>query len=83
MQGTLTIEQNGDAFTGTMTTDFGSATISDGEISGRTISWSISINAGGQAITVTYQGQVDGDRITGRATAGDFGSFPFSAQRRP
>jgi hypothetical protein len=83
MQGTLTINQNGDSFTGTMTSDFGSATISDGEISGRNISWSISLNAGGQAITVTYQGQVEGDRITGRATAGEFGSFPFSAQRRP
>ncbi|MEW5915814.1 MAG: amidohydrolase family protein [Gemmatimonadota bacterium] len=83
MQGTLTINQNGDSFTGTMTSDFGSATISDGEISGRNISWSISLNPGGQLITVTYQGQVDGDRITGRATAGEFGSFPFSAQRRP
>jgi len=83
MQGTLTINQSGDSFEGTMTSEFGTATISDGQINGRTISWSISINAGPQPITVTYEGQVEGDRITGRATAGEFGSFPFSAQRRP
>jgi hypothetical protein len=83
MQGTLTINQNGDSFEGTMTSEFGTATISNGEINGRSISWSISINAGPQPITVTYEGQVDGDRITGRATAGEFGTFPFTAQRRP
>jgi imidazolonepropionase-like amidohydrolase len=83
MQGTLTINQSGDSFDGTMTSEFGTATISDGQISGRTISWSISINVGPQPITVTYEGQVEGDRITGRATAGEFGTFPFTAQRRP
>jgi imidazolonepropionase-like amidohydrolase len=83
MQGTLTINQSGDSFEGTMTSEFGTATISNGQISGRNISWSISITAGPQPITVTYEGQVEGDRITGRATAGEFGTFPFSAQRRP
>ena len=84
MQGTLTINQNGDSFDGTMTSEFGNATIGNGEINGRNISWSITLSPpGAGSITVTYEGQLDGDRITGRATAGEFGSFPFTATRRP
>jgi hypothetical protein len=67
-----------------MTSEFGNATISNGEINGRDISWSITLSPpGAGSITVTYEGQLDGDRITGRATAGEFGSFPFTATRRP
>lgn len=84
MLGTMTINQSGDSFDGTMTSEFGTATITNGAINGRSISWSISITPpGSPPIAVTYEGQLDGDRITGRATAGEFGSFPFSAQRRP
>ncbi len=84
MQGTLTINQSGDSFEGTMTSELGNSTISNGEINGRNISWSITISPpGAGSITVTYEGQLDGDRITGRATAGEFGSFPFTATRRP
>lgn len=84
MQGTMTINQSGDSFDGTMTSEFGTTPIANGAIVGRTISWSIAITPpGAPTITVTYEGQLDGDRITGRATAGEFGSFPFTAQRRP
>ncbi|MGH7709831.1 MAG: amidohydrolase family protein, partial [Gemmatimonadaceae bacterium] len=83
MQSTMTINQSGDSFEGTMTTEFGTAQISNGTISGRNISWSMTFSPGPQPITVTYEGQIEGDRITGRATAGEFGSFPFTAQRRP
>lgn len=81
---TMTINQSGDSFDGTSVSEFGTAQISDGAINGRNISWSISITPpGAPAISVKYEGQLDGDRMTGRATAGEFGTFPFTAQRRP
>ncbi|MGH7696186.1 MAG: amidohydrolase family protein [Gemmatimonadaceae bacterium] len=84
VQSTMTITQSGDSFEGTSVSEFGTAQITDGAISGRNISWSISITPpGAPAITVKYEGQLDGDRMTGRATAGEFGTFPFTAQRRP
>ncbi|MGQ0538960.1 MAG: amidohydrolase family protein [Gemmatimonadaceae bacterium] len=83
VKGTLTIDQSGDSFEGTMTTQFGTSPITNGTISGNAVSWSISINAGPQPITVQYEGTVEGDRMTGRANVGEFGSFPFSGQRRP
>jgi imidazolonepropionase-like amidohydrolase len=84
MQGVLTLTQNGDSFDGSMTSDFGTLQIRDGQIDGRSISWTVRITNGPpQPLTVTYEGQVDGDRISGRVTAGEFGTFPFSAQRRP
>jgi hypothetical protein len=84
VQSTMTITQSGDSFEGTSVSEFGNAQITDGAINGRNISWSISITPpGAPAITVKYEGQLDGDRMTGRATAGEFGTFPFTAQRRP
>ncbi|HJU73732.1 MAG TPA: amidohydrolase family protein [Gemmatimonadaceae bacterium] len=83
VQGTMTITQSGDSFEGTMTTEFGTVPIREGTITGRTISWTITVNAGPQPIIVNYEGQVEGERITGRATVGEFGSFPFTGQRRP
>lgn len=84
VQATMTLNQNGDSFDGTSVSEFGNAPISDGTINGRNISWSISITPpGAPAITVKYEGQLEGDRMTGRATAGEFGTFPFTAQRRP
>ena len=84
VQSTMTITQSGDSFEGTSVSEFGNAQITDGAINGRGISWSIAITPpGAPAITVKYEGQLDGDRMTGRATAGEFGTFPFTAQRRP
>jgi imidazolonepropionase-like amidohydrolase len=84
VQSTMTITQSGDSFEGTSVSEFGTTQITDGAINGRNISWSISITPpGAPAITVKYEGQLEGDRMTGRATAGEFGTFPFTAQRRP
>lgn len=84
LQSTMTITQSGDSFEGTVVSEFGNATINDGAVNGRNISWSITITPpGSPPITVKYEGQLEGDRITGRASAGEFGTFPFTAQRRP
>lgn len=84
LQSTMTINQSGDSFDGTVVSEFGSAPIVNGAINGQRISWSISITPpGSPPINVMYEGRLEGDRINGRATAGEFGSFDFTAQRRP
>lgn len=80
---TLTLTQSGDVLDGSMASEIGTATISDGQVSGRNVSWTASFQVQGQTLTVTFEGQVDGDRMTGRARAGEMGSMTFTAEKRP
>jgi hypothetical protein len=82
--GALTVTQQGTAFSGTMTSDIaGSAAVSDGKIEGRRVTWSVTLSFGGQSFTLNYAGEVDGNRLSGTVTAGEFGSFTFTGERRP
>jgi imidazolonepropionase-like amidohydrolase len=80
---TMTIAQNGAGFSGSMTSQLGTTEITGGEIAGRTATWTTVIQAGGQAITLNYRGEVDGNRMSGSADLGSFGSASFTAERKP
>lgn len=80
---TMTLNQSGNSFSGSMTSMMGTTDISEGQITGRTVSWSMTIQMGGQAITLNYRGEVDGNRMTGTAELGSFGSATFTAERKP
>jgi imidazolonepropionase-like amidohydrolase len=80
---TMTLTQTGNAFTGTMTSSLGSQEISDGQINGRNVTWTSTIQIGGQSITLNYRGEVEGNRMTGSADLGSFGSATFTAERKP
>lgn len=79
----MTLVQNGASFAGTMTSQVGSQEISDGQITGRNLTWSATLQMGGQSITLTYRGEVDGNRMSGSAELGSFGSATFTAERKP
>jgi hypothetical protein len=84
MESSLTATQDGASFSGTMVSQMmGTSQVSDGQVSGRRVSWSISMQFGGQAFTLNYAGDVDGTRMSGTVTAGEFGSFPFTGEKRP
>jgi imidazolonepropionase-like amidohydrolase len=83
MEITMAVTQNGGSFSGTMTSMMGSNSIDEGQVSGRTATWSMTLQVGGQAITINYRGQVEGNRMTGSAELGAFGSATFTAERRP
>ncbi len=84
MESVLAVEQQGSSFSGTMSTDmFGAQAVSDGQVTGRRVSWSLALSFGGQSFTLSYAGQIDGTRMSGTVTAGDFGSFPFTGEKRP
>ena len=80
---TMVVTQTGSSFTGTMTSMMGSSDISDGQITGRNLTWSMTLQVGGQSITLNYRGEVDGNRMTGTAELGSFGSATFTAERKP
>jgi imidazolonepropionase-like amidohydrolase len=83
MDVTMTLAQRGSSFSGSMTSMMGTQEISEGQINGRTATWSMTIQAGGQSITLNYRGEVDGNRMTGTADLGSFGSATFTAERKP
>jgi hypothetical protein len=80
---TLTLRQNGDVLDGNMVSEIGTASVSDGRVDGRTVSWTVSFQMGGQTLTVNFEGDVDGNRMTGRARAGEMGTMTFTAEKRP
>jgi imidazolonepropionase-like amidohydrolase len=80
---TLTVTQNGSSFNGSMTSQFGTNEISDGQISGRVVTWTMNLQVGGQSILLSYRGEVEGTRMTGTAQLGNFGSGNFTAERKP
>jgi hypothetical protein len=80
---TLTLTQTADALDGQMQTEFGTATISDGRVNGRNVTWQASLQIGGERVTMTFEGEAEGNRITGRLRAGEMGTMTFTAERRP
>jgi imidazolonepropionase-like amidohydrolase len=80
---TMTVAQSGAAFSGSMTSQLGTSEISGGEIAGRTATWTTVIQVGGQTVTLNYRAEVDGNRMSGSADLGSFGSATFTAERKP
>jgi hypothetical protein len=80
---TMQVDQNGTSFSGTMSSQMGTEPISGGTISGSTATWTMNITMGGQSITINYRGTIDGNRISGEASVGEFGTMRFTGERRP
>ena len=49
-------------------------------MSGNDVSWKVSIT-NPMPLTLTFNGTVDGDKLSGTADTGMFGSFPFEGTR--
>jgi hypothetical protein len=84
IESTLTAQQQGNAFTGSMASQMmGTTQVADGVIAGKKVTWSVIVTIGGQSITISYAGEVEGTKMTGTVTAGAFGSFPFTGEKKP
>ncbi len=82
-QATGTFNQNGASFSGNITSHLGTADFSGGTVDGRHVTWSHQMTINGANITVSWSGDVDGNRISGNVTAGDMGTFTFTGEKRP
>ena len=83
MTSTMTMTQTGDAIDGNMISEFGTAAIADGRVSGRTATWSAGFQINGERTTVNFEAEVEGNRMTGRLRAGEMGTMTFTAERKP
>ena len=77
---TLTLVTAGGALTGTQEAEGNTTDIAEGSVSGNTVSWKVSVT-NPMPLTLTFNGSVDGDAISGTADTGMFGSFPFEGTR--
>ena len=83
MEITMRFTQTGTTFAGTLTSTLGDQQVEDGQVAGRVVTWRSTVQFGGQALALSYRAEVDGNRMTGAAEVGTFGSSPFTAERRP
>lgn len=78
--GTLTVNVDGDSFTGQMAGGMGTMDVVDGKVDGNTITWKMNMVVP-MPMTLDCEATVDGDSITGSVNAGAFGAMPLSGTR--
>ncbi len=75
----LVIERSGDALTGSQSgSTGGSNPVSDVTIDGAKVSWVSSV-AKPLPLKITFEGQIDGNNMSGKAKIGFMGTYPFTA----
>jgi imidazolonepropionase-like amidohydrolase len=81
MSATLTIDQDGATFTGSMSMEGQRLPLRDGVINGNEISAVALMDQGGQSLSIRITGTVHGHRATGEADAGPMGVARWTATR--
>ena len=82
LAGTLTLNQQGTALTGSLQTQLGPAAIKTGRVTGDSFTFTASVEFGGANIDITANGKVSGSQVTGTIDSPQ-GSVPFSGRRNP
>jgi len=77
---TLVASSQSGALTGKQSGDGGTTDLFEGTVSGSDVSWKISIT-NPMPLTLQFTGAVDGDKMSGKMSAGALGSWPFSGTR--
>ena len=81
---TFTVTQSGSSFSGRMAgMPTGDVDVSDGIVAGKSVSWSLALSFGGQAITLAFSGEVDGGKMSGTVGLGPMGNANFSGDKLP
>ncbi len=77
----FTVNVDGDSFTGSNNGPMGSMDITDGKVSGNTLTWTMNMTVP-MPMKLEGEATVDGDTITGSVKAGAFGAFAMSGTRQ-
>ena len=77
---TLTLASDGATLTGEQSADGSSTPIHDGSVDGDSVSWKVDVTKP-MALTVSFRGKVEGDKISGKAKAGMFPAMAFEGSR--
>ena len=81
VSGGLTLQQDGEALSGSLVTDQGTLEFDGGTVAGNKLEWVAEVDAGGQFIEIAMSGVVDGDMITGTMDFGGYGGGDWTAKR--
>lgn len=83
MEGVLELVDNSGDISGSITnsTMGNKSTIESAELNGNELSFSITMDGGGQTITIEYELIIEGDSMEGTVSAGQFGTFDLEAER--
>ena len=76
----LTVNVQGDTFTGQQAGAMGSMDVVDGKVDGNKLTWKMNMTVP-MPMTLTAEATVDGDTITGTVDAGAFGKMPMTGTR--
>ena len=77
----VTINVDGDTFTGSNVGAMGSMDLENGKVDGNKLTWSMKMTVP-MPMTLEGEATVDGDTITGGVKAGAFGTFPMNGTRK-
>jgi hypothetical protein len=77
----MTLKQDGQKVTGSLISPQGEAPI-DGTFTDGKLVLSMSVDAGGQALVITFNGALEKDTLKGDVDFGGFGSAQWSATRK-
>lgn len=78
---TTTFKQEGEKVTGTQVSQMGEVAL-EGTITGADLKFGITIDMGGQTMSIAFAGKVDGDTISGVFDFGGMGSGNWSAKKQ-
>lgn len=79
---TITIAQDGEKITVTMPGRQGGEMTGEGTLKGNAIQWTITRETPRGEFTITYEGTVTGDTMSGTAAMGDRGAMEWTATRK-
>lgn len=81
MSVTTTFKQDGEKVTGTQVSQMGEVTL-EGTLTGADLKYGITIDMGGETMSIAFAGKVDGDSISGVFDFGGMGSGSWSAKKQ-
>ncbi|MEY4952903.1 MAG: hypothetical protein RL299_1327 [Pseudomonadota bacterium] len=77
----VTIQVDGDTFTGTNAGAQGTLEMENGKVDGNKLTWSMKMTVP-MPMTLEGEATIDGDTLTGGVKAGAFGTFPINGTRK-
>ena len=84
-QGTMVItanfKQDGETLTGTHVSEMGEAPLK-GTVKGADVEYTLTLEMGGQQMSIVHKAKVDGDTMKGSADIEGMGTIPFTAKRK-
>ncbi len=84
-QGQMTItanyQQEGETLTGSHVSEMGEVPLK-GTVKGADIDYTITMDFGGQSVSIKHTGKVNGDTMAGTADLGDMGKINWTAKRK-